>query len=307
MIDFRYHIVSIVAVFLALGIGLLIGAGVLGDPLLEDIKTRAEQVRDTNAQLRDDITDLNARLDAGHDFALAVEPVLLRGRLHAEQVVFFRIDGTDASLADHLEDAVEVAGGRVVSSFLLLDKLRLADEVAVQELSNAIGMPLDDPPELRTAAAYMLGSRAVAASRPNRPGSAHRLAALLDELADSGFVDTETDEKQPIPSGAQFVVLAGSPEEADYAVEAMTVSLAEGIARGHSAILVAEPSDSTWDIVDAVRARDATNERVATVDNVDTLPGRISAVLALQQAESGDVGHFGLRGSLIMPEVSPRT
>lgn len=307
MIDFRYHIVSIVAVFLALGIGLLIGAGVLGDPLLEDIKTRAEQVRDTNAELRDDITDLNVRVDAGRDFALAVEPLLLGDRLRAEQIVLFRVDGTDGSLEDHLQDAIEIAGGRVASSFVLLDKFRLADEVAVQELSTAIGMPLEDPTELRTSAAHMLGARAAAASASQSPGPERRLRALLDELADTGFVDSQTEQNELVPPGAQFVVLAGSPEEADYAVDVMGVSLAEGIARSHSAVLVAEPSDSAWDLTGAVRARDETNQQVATVDNVDTVAGRISAVLALQQAESGDVGHFGLRGSLIMPELSPRT
>ena len=38
MIDFRYHLVSIVAVFLALGLGILMGTAVLNDALVKSLR-----------------------------------------------------------------------------------------------------------------------------------------------------------------------------------------------------------------------------------------------------------------------------
>ena len=35
--DFRFFLISIVAVFLALGIGIVLGSGFLGDPLLDTL------------------------------------------------------------------------------------------------------------------------------------------------------------------------------------------------------------------------------------------------------------------------------
>ena len=60
VVDFRYHIVSIVAVFLALAVGIVLGTYTINSSLLKDIKHRASDLRHENDGLRNRIRDLGA-------------------------------------------------------------------------------------------------------------------------------------------------------------------------------------------------------------------------------------------------------
>src|SRR5699024_12868362 len=52
VIDFRYHLVSIIAVFLALTVGLVLGTTMLQDPLLNTLKSETADLRGTSEDLR---------------------------------------------------------------------------------------------------------------------------------------------------------------------------------------------------------------------------------------------------------------
>ncbi len=49
MINFRFHLVSLVAVFLALAIGIVMGYGVLGQPTVDTLQDRIDVV-EANAE-----------------------------------------------------------------------------------------------------------------------------------------------------------------------------------------------------------------------------------------------------------------
>ena len=52
VIDFRYHLVSIVAVFLALALGIVVGATALRGPLVDELKDNSNRLKDSNEVLR---------------------------------------------------------------------------------------------------------------------------------------------------------------------------------------------------------------------------------------------------------------
>ena len=71
MINFRFHLVSLIAIFLALALGVVIGAGVIDrgvvDTLnnrLDNVESKASRIQDDNAALRDDNSKLTAALEA---------------------------------------------------------------------------------------------------------------------------------------------------------------------------------------------------------------------------------------------------
>ena len=57
MIDFRYHLVSLVSVFLALAVGIVLGAGPLKEPIGESLQSQVDALRSDRDTLR---TNLDA-------------------------------------------------------------------------------------------------------------------------------------------------------------------------------------------------------------------------------------------------------
>jgi hypothetical protein len=73
VIDFRYHVVSIVAVFLALALGLFIGSTSLRGTVASDLNRRTAAVKSENGVLNGQIGDLKGQLKDRNNFETALE------------------------------------------------------------------------------------------------------------------------------------------------------------------------------------------------------------------------------------------
>ena len=309
MIDFRYHIVSIVAVFLALGIGLLMGSGVLGDPLLENIRDRARDVQEFNDRLKRDVDDLNSELTVYRQFAEAVEEMLVAGVLTGRDVVIVDVSERNAPLDALVETIEDRAGGSIASIVTTTEKFALVTPEAVDDLQGVTGLALLEAEDLRTDSARQLGNRIAVLAEGRLTSPSQRSMVLLQSLEESGFVDiAEEDEETPIPEGASFVVVASGGGEPLYPVDDFVTALGAGLVRGSAPIVVVETAESTWGAVEAVRDDGDLSDRVDTVDNIDRLSGRIALVMSLDRDPEGEAGHFGEKGgaSSVIPDPGQR-
>ncbi|MDQ3951892.1 MAG: copper transporter [Actinomycetota bacterium] len=307
MIDFRYHIVSIVAVFLALGIGVVMGSGVVGEPLLENIRDRARDVQDFNDRLKEDVDELEHELSVARDFTAAVEPMLIKGRLAGEDVVIVDVASGDVPL-DALMDALEDRAGATVASIVTVtDDLELATDEDEEELASLIGRSLERD-ELRVEAARQVGAEIAALADP-RPRSPAK-AGLIGELEDAGFLDVaEEEEAAPVPPGSSVVVVAGGTSDTTFRIDQVVTALAEAAAAGGRTgpVVVVETTDSVWGIVGSVRGDGDLANAIGTVDNVDKLSGRIALVMSLDRSEGEEPGHFGEKNDVpVIPEPGLR-
>jgi hypothetical protein len=297
VIDFRFFLISIVAVFLALGIGIVMGSGVLGGPILEGLERRADAVLERNDQLREQIAELERERAEGNDFASTVEPALTNGELAGEDVVLLQAEGTDEELIVSIERLVEEAGGDISTRIVLTNKFALADEADVESLSRVVGSEAAGPSELRAAVGATIGSRlgAWASERAADPASGFargRALEMLSFLQDDGFVSVERIEEEPvIPPRALFVVAAGAESEPVYDTGELVLSLAGRAAERGTEALVTEPTNSTWGVVADLRADPELATEVSTVDHGETTSGRVSIALSLP--EERGVGHWG--------------
>ena len=80
MIDFRYHLVSLIAVFLAVALGIIIGTTALNEPIQADIEGQVTDLEQDKRALEDRTQQLQAQLDTADSFADAVAPVLVERR-----------------------------------------------------------------------------------------------------------------------------------------------------------------------------------------------------------------------------------
>jgi hypothetical protein len=306
VISFRYHLVSIVAVLFALAIGIVVGSGFLGGPLRRQIDRELEQLGESNRQLR------NAAVSYER-FAETVEEPLTGSALFGETVVLFTVEGTNGGMVDELRGAIERAGGEIALTVTAQAKLDLATSEERAELGELLGSDTGAADDLRRELGTVLGTRAAAAAAtappPPRLGATpdQRFEEMAEMLAGTDFIALDDLQAgDAVPSGAVFLIAAGSSDPAPFSTLGMFKALALGLSERGAGVLCAEPSDSLWGVVSAMRDDGQATDRVSTVDDAESIPGRIAVVLALDQAARGGVGHYGRgEGTTALPEPTP--
>ena len=115
MINFRYHIVSLMAVFLALAVGIAVGVS-LSPSVDESIITQAQQDRNQVTALRAEL-DRRANLDTYRSaYDQRTASLVLAGELtDSPRVAVVAMPDAPGSVVTAVGDAVAAAGGRVVS------------------------------------------------------------------------------------------------------------------------------------------------------------------------------------------------
>lgn len=300
MIDFRYHLISLIAVFLALGLGILMGSVVLDEQLVERLEGRVKGFADSNDALRRRVSDLDDRVDAFEAFTTEAEGRLLRGTLADRRVVVVEFEGTDGAVTDGLREAVETAGGTVVTTITLTDRLALSGAAEREQLALILRSSAGTTGGLRIELAEELGVRMAAASLTGAGESSgsvvatRRLEELLEVLRDEDYVAVDNETGESVPPDSIVAVVAGSPDEAPFSVRDVSLTLSEALAGRGLAVTVGEPSTSQWGIVASVREDTEASNEVSTVDQAETVVGRIAIALALSQADEGITGHYGL-------------
>jgi hypothetical protein len=299
VISFRYHLVSIVSVFLALALGVLVGTTVVRPGLIEELDRRTEAAVKNADELRQLVSELRTEVQFRDRFAQAVEPLLIEGRLTGREVVMVTLEGVDASDVDTVRRALESAGASVVTELVITSRMALSDEGARMDLAAAIGMPASTEPEaLSESAGQQLGTR-LASGPDSAPPD------LLDRLATGGFVEFQGGSAFEGIGGVEqpVVLLAGGPGVP--AVDpAVLATVAETLAQSFHPVVAAETLETEYPFVALVRANGGIDGRVVTVDNADQIPGRVAVVLGLEDlllspAGGGDYGEKDGASSLL--------
>jgi hypothetical protein len=298
VIDFRYHLISIVAVLLALSIGIVMGSGVLGGPLLDDLKDRADRIREINSDLRAESEARLSRINELEDFLEDSEPYVVNGALVGEEIVLFELPGVSGSVTEELRSSVGLADGNVVTQIELSDKLEMGDDIERDELALALASASSSRDELRVELASLLGSRAEAAADqrdpggPNAAAAEERLDELLNELEDSDFLTVDrTEGEETVPGGAFFAVVGGTEDPA-FEMAPMATELSLELADA-GPVMVGETSLSEAQILVEV-LESVSDEPIGTTGGIDTIIGRVAAVLGMDLASEGQVGNYGL-------------
>lgn len=312
MIDFRFHLISLVAVFLALGLGVLMGSVVLDQALTQRLESNVAQLQKDKNELQDDVISLENRLDANVRFADAAEEWILQDRLQGRKVVLLRFTGTDDRVVDGVRAGVEAAGGETITDIVITDKFRLPSEVERDQLALVVASTSGTAAELRAEAGETIGTRLATASlsgrNEGRPSGAHSAAeGLLVDLADAGFIDMDrAGDGEVIPGRSLFVLAAGSTNGRPFNTSNLALALAEAMTERGSSLLVAESSDSNWALVSTLRSEEA-GEDVTTVDDAESIAGRIAIGLGLADSLEGITGHYGVGpdASDVIPEPPP--
>lgn len=308
MVNFRYHIVSLVAVFLALAIGVVMGTTVIDSVLVDRLERQQETLSngiDELQQERDAIQDRLSRLEAA-DEQLSEEGSerLLEGTLAGVPVLVVGVRGAESDGLDELVALLGTARATYEGTLWLDERLAVEDENTATELARALGLSgSPDGDVLRGLALGRLANELEAASDATVPGE-----ATFDGVASlraAGFVDFDppdgaADDLATLAAPGTRIVVASGRDAAvpdDVLAGPFVAELVDGDSPAPTVAVEGDPPEDGDDrqapFVEPLRADETLSSRVSTVDNLDRFAGRLAAVLALEDLADLRVGHYG--------------
>lgn len=301
MFTWRYHVASLAAVFLALAVGILLGVAVSGkvsdatEALNADERDRLRQ----DLEQAQDRADLNDRRRASAESLIEIAyPALMDSRLEDKRFAIVFLGPVQGDVRSAVERTLADAGSGRPGRLIALDA-----PIDVQELDEAL---LGD----ETLAAY-------AEEGDNFTDLGEALGRELIERGESplwGALSAQLVEER---SGTSSIAIDGavvvrswrappsdSPDDTEQARATTTLmdGLVEGLRSGGVPIIGIETSvvlgeDSQIDLY--------REQGLSSVDNVDTLAGRLALALLLA---GGQPGHYGLKDSAtdgVTPPIEP--
>jgi hypothetical protein len=296
----RTHVVSLLAVMMALAVGVALGAG----PLQHDAATSpaasgTEGPAPGPPQASVEVLERSAA--ASDAFALRVSRSMVKGTLEGRAVTVVQLPGAPRPVVRSLLDTVAQAEGRVVARVSLDERLL---DVSQRQLVGELGSQMASAPRTRVRV-------------PEGAGDYERMGRLLTRAlvsAERGGDDADVAGRSisagletagllaPVSGagrrGSLVLVVSGPPYgEEDQRVGAGTIvaTLLAELARSADAVLLAGPvsAGSSEGLVAQVRTDPLSRDTVSTVDTADLAAGAVATVLGLAADARGPSGHYG--------------
>ncbi len=303
MIDFRYHIVSIVSIFLALAVGILLGAGPLQEDLGKTLSSQVDTLRQEKTDLRTQLNEAQTQVEAGDEAMTDLTPQLVARQLGGRSVVVVTLPGSSSDDASNLRKVLTAAGATVngtvsiTRGFTDATRTTFRDQLSTT-LAPAVGGSVDAGAGLDERMASLLGDALLVPRLTEADRTTPAAAATLAGLKQADLIGFDGDGP---PLSTLAVLLAPAPD-AGQPAEQRTADLAgwTDLARGldtagaGAAVVGRVASADAGGLLASVRRNGGARRAVSTVDDVDDPLGRVSAVYALREQAGGVAGHYGI-------------
>jgi len=299
VIDFRYHLVSLIAVFLAVALGIVIGTTALNEPILADIKNQVSALEKDKRSLEDRTQTLQAQLDTSDAFEEAVAPALVDGTLAGSSVLLVVTnDGVAQDTIDAVTALIGDAGGTVSGTLALQPEYTDPSTVtSLQSYATGPGLPAGVQLPPVDDAGQLVGSLLAQVLMIPPGGTAPDAASISSVLAGLSALNVLTPQGDAVAPADYAIVLTAGAFSGDDAADRNNVltDLVSALDSAGSGAVVSGDAASAGEngLVGVIRADTALSAAVSTVDNVDAAAGQISTVLALGQEGEGTSGKYG--------------
>jgi Copper transport outer membrane protein, MctB len=279
MIPFRYLVVSLAMVILALAAGVLLGGTVVDPALQTRVSQQVDRLTKQIDEYRKEVTQSQAALNQWERYGDLTLKGLVAGQLAGSSVVIVADQNVDPSASQEARQVLTDAGANLVGVIEVLPPMTLTDGGDRSSLAGIIGLDPNDPPaDLAAQAAQALADRLEGPS----PGQDD----LLTTLSDSGFIALPQLGQGGLAAiagpGQGVVVLAGGAKQPAVQPDGFLLPLMASLdaATSPAPVVAAEPTDTIPAFVELVREGDLEG-RVSTVDDLDMVFGRFSLAVAL--------------------------
>lgn len=333
MITFRFYVVSTVAFFLALAVGVVIGSA-LDERIVEGLQGRVERVEDDLDNTLESIDAKDEAIDQLQAYVEQSAPFAVEGQIDGAELLVVAEDGVDGASVERLV-ARGRQGGASVEGIVWLDPAwELDEDAAVDELlalteteadtpelvrgevwdevltEVAAGLELDlpqVPPDESSSTTTVTGQATTTTeASTTTTGEASSTSALggalLEDLGESAFLRVQAVESEDVVSRPvdHLLVVFVTGTSSGFTSPGTVVT---ELARHQVELGVPTVVASVWEQQDEgpdrgedlalIRDDDALSMQISTVDDLDLIAGRVASVLGLADAREGLVGHYG--------------
>jgi Copper transport outer membrane protein, MctB len=292
MVSFRFHLVSLVAVFLALGLGVLVGTTVINRGIVRGLEDQTDRLVRDNSDLREQVAELTGLVETLGTFGEAVFDHVVNDRLTTDEVVIVTQEGTDEAAIGAARGALERAGADMLGLLTVSDRMALADEASRDDLEAIVGGSSPDEAEVLTAEA----AQGMASELAFGPVGGDMLPELIrEEFVLVGGRELQEGVLRGIDGDEAVVVVAGGRDEPVVDPARFLVPLIEGLVEDGARVAAAEGLQTRYPFVTLLREDGAVTDEIATQDNVDQVPGEVGLVLGVEDMLRGVPGHYGVK------------
>lgn len=287
-VDLRYHIGSLVAIFLALLLGILVGIGLAPNP--QELNSIVSQLKGeylrVGTEKDREIKQLNEVVRESDMLTRETVAALIEGRLSGTRIAIIADHPFgDEELPDTLQAALTQAGATVTSSITITRQFVQLPPELKERLSQRLGLYPAKGVYFRTALAEALADEMI------RGGSEFTFS-----LQAAGIIRVISDTNLTIRPRIVLLV-GGAADPADIAPERIDLPLIRRLNEAGIRVVGVEAKTAKSSVIPLYKAAG-----IPTVDNADTPPGRLATVLLL----AGQDGHYGVKDTAdsFLPKIA---
>lgn len=276
-INMKYYIVTIGAIFIALGIGILVGFNLNYDQelskqqseVINDLDRRFEDLKKTNDTLEANLSNINGNYGKAIEFINQNSSKIIADELLEKNIGIISTNENNDYTAE-ISDIISKSSGNVAFDIIL--KNNIYNDEKLKEAAKKIGVQINNTEDMISYIVDAVKSE----------DSVSKLTYLQElEMIKINALDEDY-------SKFDSVVLAGGSNDKDGETQFTKIDkvLIPKLKEGNRYVVGVQKNDAKFSYVDLY-----SKEKVATVDNVDEGIGRLSLVLLLK--EGNIVGNFG--------------
>jgi hypothetical protein len=301
MINFRFHIASLIAVFLALALGVVMGSTVIDRVTVDTLNARVNSVESSVRAAQAENRRINDQLQTVHDFADQARDQITRNHLKDVPVLVMAVQGIDRKPVDSLRDSLVISQANIAGTLWFTPKMRLANDGDTRALAAAAGVTLEHPDHpdadaVRAAAMGRIVAGMGSASEPNLFPSLSAAGFLAYEAAPAQTGSPESGLAALPLAGMRVVLVSGAG--AGVSDDVVAVPLARALAQSSTRRVAAEAGQDSPGgrgvFVGLLRHDGNVAARISTVDDLESPMGQAATVLALEELAGPRTGHFGV-------------
>jgi hypothetical protein len=290
VISFRYHIVSLVAVILALAVGIVVGTTALNGPITNDLRHQVDGLKKDRADLATQVKDLQGEVDTAGQFATTFGTAVVTDTLKNQSVLIVALPGTSSGTLDGVGNELTAAGAKITGRLELASGyIDPAEADPVLSLATGSSRPMDITLPENTSDSRVLAAALLSFVLTGN-GQASDLKTVL-----SGFSGLHMISSDPsgIEAAKNVVVIGnGAHPKDDYAGQA-ELDLVNALATKGKVVVAGDTESALGNGVIAGVRGGPSKSTVSTVDNADTPFGQVSTALAMAGAVNSQVGQYG--------------
>jgi len=278
----RYHATSLIAVFLALAVGILIGAEFGGDALTETRKNLEQSLVGNLQDARSRADDLSGELGRANEFDEKIYPVLTRDLLLGKQYAIVAMGGLPSEITSAVEDALGPTGAKLIGVGVVREPVDMAG--LASELSETRFAEIRTESEQLTELGVGVGRQIV-------------IGGTLPELVRGSLFSRASGEFGALDG---VIIVRSQPENMGPVQRSTANQLETAMLKGMTATrmpIVGVESTST----EPSSISFFQSNGLSTVDDIDNTAGEVALVAALRGAE----GSFGVKSSAdrLLPDL----